>query len=98
MARTIGSAMVAAVIAVCVTSGASAKTCKAVLKERKIELSEAQARKAAIAAWSASAKQKHGAGFASWNNAGNKKMNCKLVTAAKRQQQLCVAIGRPCSN
>ncbi len=77
---------------------AALAACKPVLKQKKVQLTEAQARKAAIAAWSATAKRKHGAGFASWSKAGDKKMNCKQIQAAKRQQQLCVAIGRPCSN
>ena len=79
-------------------ASAALAACKPVLKEKKIQLTESQARKSAIAAWSASAKRKHGAGFANWSNAGNKKMNCKQVTAGKRQQQLCIAIGRPCKN
>lgn len=97
MARFFGSTLVAVAIAASVTSGAAAETCKPVLKEKKVQLSESQARKAAIAAWSASAKRKHGANFANWSNAGNKAVKCQLITAGKRQQQLCIAIGKPCS-
>lgn len=96
--RMFVSIAVAVFIAAFTATGASAKTCKATLKEKKVQLSESQARKAAIAAWSSTAKRKHGASFANWSNANNKKMNCKQVTAGKRQQQLCIAIGKPCSN
>lgn len=98
MVRFFGSLALATVIGSAVISDAGAATCKPVLKEKKVQLNEANARSGAIAAWSAAAKRKHGSSFASWNSASNKKLKCQMVTANKRQQQLCIAIGRPCSN
>lgn len=98
MVRLSAALLITIAIAGTVISGADAATCKPILKEKKIQLTEAQARSGAVAAWSTAAKRKYGSSFANWGSASNKKLKCQMVTAGKRQQQLCVAIAKPCSN
>jgi len=88
--------MVAASVAI--SSPATAKTCKGTLTEKKIAPNDASATKAAITAWSSSAKRKYGAKFANWSKADGSKVTCKVHTLKIGVKLLCIASGKPCSD
>ena len=48
----------------------------------------------AVKVWSETAREKHGAKFAMWHNAGNASLKCNKME--KSGYVVCAAIGKPC--
>lgn len=48
----------------------------------------------AVKVWSETAREKHGANFAMWHNAGSPSLKCQKIE--KSGYVVCAAVGKPC--